>query len=57
MAKQELKDYKKMKRVKVDPDELIILEAPEGYIVNAESTYGYGLGDVELKIDISKKTT
>ncbi len=50
------KHYNKMKRIKIAPDELLIIEANPGYIVNAESTYGYGLGDTELRIDCHKET-
>lgn len=48
------KQYNKMRRIKIEKDELIIIEADPGYIVNAESTYGYAIGDIELRIDCYK---
>jgi hypothetical protein len=49
------KQYNKMKRIKIEKDELLIIEAEEGFLVNAESSYGYGIGDKELRIDCYKE--
>lgn len=51
----EEKKYRKMRRITIEEDELIIIDAKEGFIVNADSTYGYSMGDTELKIDCYKE--
>ena len=39
-----------IRRIKIAKDEQVILETDDDCIINAESSYGYSIGDSELKV-------
>jgi len=48
--------YKKVTKITVEEDELIVIKAPANFTVFAESSYGYEIGDDELRVDCSRKS-
>jgi len=52
---KDINTFQKMKRIKISKDELIIIETDEGFIVNADSSYGYSIADKELRISCDKE--